>query len=242
MVTDPPYGVKYNPKWRKDVGVNKSSRMGDVKNDDRASWASAYMHFPGDVAYVWHAGKYSSIVERGLSASGLEVRSQIIWVKRRFALSRGHYHWRHEPCWFAVRESCSSVKWNGGRKQQTVWADIVDSWSEKCDMFAGRVDEETLVAFDAATTTVWEISHGDGDVKTIHSTQKPVACMSRPISHHGDQGDVVYDPFLGSGTTISAAEQLGRTCYGMELSPQYCDVIVKRWENLTGAEATREAK
>ena len=64
--------------------------------------------------------------------------------------------------------------------------------------------------------------------------------MARPIRNHGDNGDEVYDPFLGSGTTLIAAEQLGRKCYGMEISPAYCDVIVKRWETLTGKKATRE--
>jgi len=56
----------------------------------------------------------------------------------------------------------------------------------------------------------------------------------------GAEGDRVYDPFLGSGSTLIAAEQLGRKCYGMEISPAYCDVIVKRWENLTGKKATLE--
>jgi DNA modification methylase len=51
--------------------------------------------------------------------------------------------------------------------------------------------------------------------------------------------DILYDPFLGSGTTIIAAEQLGRRCYGLEIDPTYCDVIVARWERLTGRKATR---
>jgi DNA modification methylase len=67
---------------------------------------------------------------------------------------------------------------------------------------------------------------------------KPIAVMACGMGHSTKRGDVVYDPFLGSGTTLIAAEQLGRTCYGMEISPQYCDVIVKRWENLTGEKAT----
>jgi DNA modification methylase len=66
--------------------------------------------------------------------------------------------------------------------------------------------------------------------------------MARPIRNHGDVDDDVYDPFLGSGTTLIAAEQLNRKCYGMEISPQYCDVIVKRWETLTGKTATLEAR
>jgi DNA modification methylase len=60
--------------------------------------------------------------------------------------------------------------------------------------------------------------------------------MARPIKNHNF--DLVYDPFIGSGTTLIAAEQLGKKCYGMEISPNYCDVIVKRWENLTGKKAT----
>jgi DNA modification methylase len=79
------------------------------------------------------------------------------------------------------------------------------------------------------------------DGETIHGTQKPVECMARPIRNHGDENDAVYDPFLGSGTTLIAAEQLGRRCFGVEISPAYCDVIVQRWQNLTGKQATLEA-
>jgi DNA modification methylase len=71
-----------------------------------------------------------------------------------------------------------------------------------------------------------------------HATQKPVRVMSWSLEFVPD--GLVYDPFLGSGTTLIAAEQLGRKCYGMEISPQYCDVIVKRWETLTGKKAILE--
>jgi DNA modification methylase len=60
------------------------------------------------------------------------------------------------------------------------------------------------------------------------------------IKAYSDKGDNVYEPFCGSGTTLIAAEQLSRKCYGMEISPAYCDVIVKRWETLTGKKATRQ--
>ena len=68
---------------------------------------------------------------------------------------------------------------------------------------------------------------------------KPVALWAQAVTDGSRKGEIVYDPFLGSGTTIIAAEQLGRKCYGMEISPQYCDVIVKRWETLTGKQAVR---
>lgn len=120
MVTDPPYGVEYDPAWRARAGVNKNtSKLGKVLNDDRADWREAWALFPGEVAYVWHAGKFAGEVQRSLEACDFEIRAQIIWAKDRFALSRGHYHWQHEPCWYAVRGT--SASWKGGRAQSTLW-------------------------------------------------------------------------------------------------------------------------
>jgi DNA modification methylase len=122
MVTDPPYGVNYDPAWRARAGVNlNEKKLGKVANDDRADWREAWALFPGNVAYVWHAGKHTSEVQQSLEASGFEVRSQIIWAKDRFALSRGHYHWQHEPCWYAVRGT-AVAHWTGDRKQSTLWS------------------------------------------------------------------------------------------------------------------------
>jgi DNA modification methylase len=120
MVTDPPYGVDYDPAWRKEAGVkHNKQRLGKVANDDRADWRDAWALFPGSVAYVWHAGRYASVVQESLAAVGFEVRAQIIWAKDRFALSRGHYHYQHEPCWYSVRNG--SARWTGDRKQSTLW-------------------------------------------------------------------------------------------------------------------------
>jgi DNA modification methylase len=165
----------------------------------------AYKLFGGDVAYVWHSGLHSSVVAKDLDDTGFERRAQIIWDKPSLVISRGHYHWKHEPLWYAVRAG-KNASWCGDRSQ----------------------------------STVWEISRKDGQEETIHSTQKPVECMARPIRNHGKSGDVVYDPFCGSGTTISAAEQLDRTCVALELNPAYCDVIVERWQKLTGGKAVRK--
>ena len=81
----------------------------------------------------------------------------------------------------------------------------------------------------------WDISRPKQQEE--HKATFPVDLAARAMSDFGANGDRVYDPFLGSGTTLIAAEQLGRKCYGMEISPAYCDVIVKRWENLTGKNA-----
>lgn len=209
MVTDPPYGVEYDADWRNEAkrsdgsGLSFGARaIGRVLNDDKADWRDAWKLFPGEVAYVWHAGKYSAVVHDSLVATNFEIRSRIIWGKNNFAIGRGDYHWKHEPCWYAVRKG-GTGHWQGSRTESTVWDIPKPQKSE-----------------------------------TGHSTQKPVECMRRPIVNNSVLGDAVYDPFLGSGTTVIAAETEGRRCFGIELNPAYVDVIVKRWQHFTGKAAT----
>ena len=233
MVTDPPYGVAYDPAWRGDVknadgsqlSTGKNRAKGKVKNDDQASWRDAWALFPGVVAYVWHSGKHGTEVGNDLIAVKLLPRSQIIWVKSNFVVCRGDYHWGHEAAHYATKQDSfddrwrfedehqvaaynvklgSAGGWRGGRKQSTVWDDI---------------------------------SHKN---TTGHGTQKPVEIMRRPIVNHTDGGEPVYDPFLGSGTTLIAAQMEGRLCYGLEIDPAYVDVIVERFEKFTGTEAVLE--
>ena len=118
MVTDPTYGVEYDPAWRNAATTARTTRTGKVRNDDRADWREAWALFPGDVVYVWHAGLFAGTVADSLTACGFELRSQIIWSKDRLVLSRGHYHWQHEPCWYAVR---GKGHWSGDRTQTTLW-------------------------------------------------------------------------------------------------------------------------
>jgi DNA modification methylase len=206
MVTDPPYGVEYDPAWRNERGISTSRRIGAVKNDDRADWREAWALFPGNVAYVWHASLFVHTVAESLVASNFDLRAHIIWAKDRLQLSRGHYHWQHEPCWYAVRKGAQG-HWSGDRKQ----------------------------------TTLWEITHKGQDTATVHGTQKPVACMQRPIINNSVRGDLIYDPFAGSGTTVIAAETTGRRCMALEIDPAYCDLIVARWEAFTGHQADRSS-
>ena len=121
MVTDPPYGVEYDPSWREKAGVADGDyAKGKVLNDDNADWREAWALFPGDVAYVWHAGLFAGVVGESLIATKFKLRSQIIWDKGQMVLSRGDYHWQHEPCWYAVREG-KTGHWASDRKQVTVW-------------------------------------------------------------------------------------------------------------------------
>jgi DNA modification methylase len=207
MATDPPYGVAYDPAWRSESGASRTQRVGKVMNDDRADWREAWALFPGSVAYVWHGALHAGTVAESLAAAGLDIRSQIIWAKERLVLSRGDYHWQHEPCWYAVRKK-GRGHWSGDRKQ----------------------------------TTLWQIPSCDQDAATVHGTQKPVECMRRPMLNNSAPGQPVYDPFLGSGTSVIAAETCGRTCFGLELDPAYVDVIVRRWEQFTGERARLEGE
>lgn len=121
MVTDPPYGVVYDPEWRNRAGLSETKRTGKVLNDHRADWREAWALFPGEVAYVWHGALHATTVAESLMACGFEMRAQIIWAKERLVLSRGDYHWQHEPCWYAVRRK-GRGHWSGDRSQTTLWS------------------------------------------------------------------------------------------------------------------------
>jgi DNA modification methylase len=202
MVTDPPYGVDYDPAWRARAGMQVNpAKLGRVTNDDRADWTEAWRLFPGAIVYVWHAGLHASCVQDSLEQVGFEIRSQIVWAKDRFALSRGDYHWQHEPCWYGVKTGGVSHR-TEDRSQNTLWT------------IPAREDS----------------GHG-------HGTQKPVECMARPMRNH--DVDTVYDPFVGSGTSLVAATQTRRACYAIEIDPSYCQVTIDRWEAFTGERAVK---
>jgi len=124
MVTDPPYGVEYDPSWRAAVnhdGPDSKRATGKVMNDDRADWREAWALFPGDVFYIWSApGPLQCVVHESLIAVDMDVRQQIIWAKNKFAIGRGHYHYQHEVCWYGVRKN-KTAHYNGDRKQTTLW-------------------------------------------------------------------------------------------------------------------------
>jgi DNA modification methylase len=213
MVTDPPYGVEYDPEWRGKaknadgslLSTGNDRAKGKVQNDDKADWREAWGLFPGDVVYVWCAGTKSHTVALSLEACGFDLRSMIVWAKSHFAIGRSHYHEQKEPCWYAVRNGTTG-HWAGDRKQSTLWQIQKPIKSE-----------------------------------TGHGTQKPVECMKRPIENNSSPGQAVYEPFSGSGTTIIAGEMTGRSIYAMELSPEYVDVAVKRWQDFTGHKAILES-
>lgn len=205
MVTDPPYGVDYDASWRPSnrhtvTGKALEVTGGTVANDDRADWTEVWRLSPASVCYVWHGALHADVVRASLEVAGFTLRSQIIWKKPQAPLSRSHYGWQHEPAFYAVRGA--TADWQGPNNETTVWEIMgLGGWSRAHDR--------------------------DGNAKQGHPTQKPLECMARPIRNH--EHPEVYDPFLGSGTTLIAADQLDRTCYGLEIEPRYVDVIVRRW-------------
>jgi DNA modification methylase len=94
---------------------------------------------------------------------------------------------------------------------------------------------------DRKQTTLWTIPSGGQDTDTVHGTQKPVECMRRPMLNNSEPGDTVYEPFLGSGTTLIAAESVGRICLAIEIDPLYVDVAIRRWQAFTGQQAILQA-
>ena len=225
MVTDPPYGIELDSEWRDRAGLNghgpaepsymKRRTAGHtettISGDTRADWSEAFELVPSlQVAYVWHASAFTREVLDGLLRTGFLHHQQIIWDKTRIVLTRTHYWFEHEPCWYV-------------RKKNAPWY--------------GKPGENS---------TIWRcpspkfIMGGSKEDKFDHPTQKPVELMRRPMLNHTKRGDLVYEPFLGSGTTLAAAELTERACCGLELDPKYVDVVVLRWQTLSGQQARLE--
>jgi len=196
MVTDPPWGVEYDPKWREDLLNRKVSAGNKITNDDNADWTKAWELSPSDVCYVYHAGLKTAEVYNSLLKAGYEPINLIIWNKNTLVIGRGDYHRKHEPIWYMHRKG-KPHSWAGSRKESTVW----------------DIDKNQKNS-------------------TGHSTQKPLECMQKPIENHTHKE--VYDPFLGSGTTLIACENTNRTCFGMEIDPGYVAVTLQRYHDHTG--------
>ncbi len=92
----------------------------------------------------------------------------------------------------------------------------------------------------ANASAVWEVSSAILDGRPEHPTCKPVELIRRPIDYHSRAGELIYEPFCGSGTALIAAEMSGRACRAIEISPAYCDVAVRRWEAFTGKHVVRD--
>jgi len=192
-------------------GRTAGHRNTTLSGDTRVDWSEAFALVPSlAVGYVWHAGVHAGEVAAGLTSIGFEIVAQVIWDKGLFAMGRSWYHWSHEPCW-VVRKAGAKVPFRGSRDQATIW----------------RVPSPKM------------IMGGSTEAKQDHPTQKPLLLFETPIRNHLKAGDAVYDPFLGSGTALIAAERTGCRGYALEIDPLYVEVALRRWERFSRQEAVR---
>lgn len=234
VFTDPPYNVDY-----------AKNKNGTIENDNMTR--TEYENFMTDVFacmdnalkrggafYIFHAYWHERYVERALNNNNFEVREQLIWNKNTFTLSRQDYQWKHEPCLYG---------WKGGaphyfvddRTQSTVIEDKQKDFAKmKKDELVKLLED---IYSDKVSTTI--INEKKPAVNDLHPTMKPIRLCARLIRNSSKIGERVLDLFGGSGSTLIACEQLGRKCYMLELDPHYCDVIIDRWEKLTGKKAKK---
>jgi DNA modification methylase len=244
IVTDPPYNVNYENKidYHK-MFKNERRKNNEILNDHMESnafyhfllamYTHAYTHLKiGGVIYVFHSDVERLSFEYAFLKAGFKFSENLIWVKNSFNLSRHDYHWRHEPILYGWKEGTGHY-FIDDRTQSSVFDEtlVIDKLKKE-----ELIDILKKILGDHQFTVIYENKPLKSD---LHPTMKPIPLIGRLIKNSSLQGQLIYEPFAGSGSTLIAADQLGRTCYAMELDPRYVDVIVKRWEELTGKKAER---
>lgn len=239
IFTDPPYNVNYGVSM-KDKLRHKTSKENNgrkILNDHFKDSAGFYNflhgaissikpHVAGDV-YICMASTELHTLQKAFTDCGGHFSTFIIWVKNTFTIGRSHYQHQYEPILYGWFEKTSHY-WSGVRNL----GDVIGKNTLQYDE-----DGAPLVRVEACgvEADMWEFPKPT--ISKEHPTMKPVGLCLRAIRNSSMIGDVVLDAFCGSGTTLIAAEHTDRIFYGMELDPKYCDVIVARWEKLTGRKA-----
>lgn len=237
-LTDPPYNVAVsNSNGLKIANDNMASE--DFGEFLQEAFAAAELSLrPGASFYVWFASCEHINFETALNKCGLKVRQEIVWNKNSLVLGRQSYQWKHEPCLFGWKDGEGHYFINS-RKEVSVIPDEFQGGVDKMSKQELRDFVKRLMK-DNEYTTVMDFNKPTRDHE--HPTMKPVELFGYLVRNSSKRGDAVLDTFGGSGTTMIACEQLGRKCYMTELDPHYADVIIARWEKLTGCEAYREEK
>lgn len=250
VVTDPPYNVNYGARGEqyqeiaketgKDYAIGKENRtiMNDNMDDVsfQAFLTDAFKAMnqalrPGGAFYIWHASRTAREFENALNINGLTVREQLMWVKNTFTLGRQDYQWIHEPCWYGWKDGAGHY-FIDDRSQSTAF----DKQPNIEEMSKSELQEIVKKFYEMPATVIREPKPTKS---AEHPTMKPVKLIARIIRNSSRERERVLDLFGGSGTTMIAAEQMNRTCYMMELDPRFADVIIDRWEKLTGEKARK---
>lgn len=242
--TDPPYNVAY------------SSAAGSIANDDlpdaefadflAAAFGAMFACLkPGSAIYVAHADIEGLAFRGAFARAGFKLSSCLAWVKDSLVLGRSDYQSQHEPILYGWRPGAAH-RWFGGRKQTTV-AELGGSQTfsvAEDGSLVVRVGQESVLVrgeglvVEAVQPTVLRVAKPKRSEE--HPTMKPTELIGRMLLNSSRIGDIVLDPFGGSGSTLIAAEQHGRRARLVELEPRFVDVIVRRWEAFTGKSAVLE--
>jgi DNA modification methylase len=218
IATDPPYLVDYKGGSHP---ASKSNRP-EVRDKD---WSDSYR----EVEISDCDEFFSGFISLGLTIAAEVDAPWYIW----------HASIRQPELHAAMRKNGMLVH------QQIIWLKSRPvltyshfMWTHEPCLYGWKEGHQPSKRPPANERSVWEIDMA-GNEDNIHPTQKPVAIFARPMEWHLNPGELCYEPFCGSGTSIVAAETLGRRCYAMEKSPEFCDVILSRWEQATGETAVR---
>ena len=233
VITDPPYGVAYESRGRKTAHraiANDDAGAAELGELLVGALGLAFVNIEeGGACYVFHGDSMRLVFEQAMEEVGYLVHQTLVWIKDAFVLGRLDYQPQHEPILYGWRPGGRHA-WYGGRKHAAIVAD------QEPDL--DTLDRDELVALLREIYEASDVIRHDRPRRSdAHPTMKPVGLLSRLIVNSTKKGGLVYDPFLGSGSTLIAAERQGRICYGVELDPGYVDVVVSRWETVTGGKA-----
>ncbi|HEY1035559.1 MAG TPA: site-specific DNA-methyltransferase [Pseudoxanthomonas sp.] len=244
--TDPPYNVNYEGS----AGKILNDHMADAEFGKflRAVFENAAAHLvPGAPAYIAHAdaGPMGIAFRREFMAAGFYLASCLIWRKNALVLGRSDYHWQHEPILYGWRQGAAH-RWFGARDKTTVVELGEPAITVTADGAVQVCQGESTVLIRGEGITVERVR---GSVffedkparNSEHPTMKPVGLIERMLANSTNPGDMVLDLFGGSGSTLIACDRLKRIARVMELDPRFVDVIVQRWQNLTGRVARLDA-
>ena len=245
ILTDPPYNVDYGAKNEMLNKADKGNRNARAIENDKMSDGKFYSFLlsvyknlysvakDGAAIYIFYAIMESVNFINAFKDAGFYMCEHLIWNKNIMVIGRCDYHWKHEPILYGWKPGAAHYFTNS-RAETTVIEDKPD---------LNKMSKNELKAYikqlleQGPPCTVIDM---DKPLRNAdHPTMKPVKLMAYLIRNSSRPGEIVLDVFGGSGSTLIAAEQTGRTCYTCELDARYCDVIVKRWENLTGEKAKK---
>ena len=228
VITDPPYNVNYEGGTKDKLKIMNDSMSNDEFYIFLYDFYTALGSFTklGGAWYVWHADSEGHVFRQAFKDSGLLLKQCLIWVKNSMVMGRQDYHWKHEPCLYGWKEGAAHY-FTSDRTKTTVIEDTVNVSKLTKEEMKKMLNE---ILSDKTKSTILHCNKPHRNAE--HPTMKPILLFAPLIDNSSKVGEIVADGFLGSGSTMVAAHQLKRKCYGMELDPRYCQVIIDRMKKL----------